>query len=214
MMRQNSPVWTILRFGIFSLLFFVVTLALPVIVGHGDIIVFDEGGPVEWLQFFLITATALLFGVAALFVVRERHTFILLALLAAVAAVREQDSFFDRVIGWGGWEMVAFWIIVAAVLLVCKYWRQVLAQVMDLTTDRGIAIMWAGFVVLVPFAQLVGHGEFLKLVMGDDYDRGYKRVIEEIGELMGYLLILIGSLECVIESSGRQKAALAESADQ
>ena len=31
--------------------------------------------------------------------------------------------------------------------------------------------------------------------MGDDYERGYKRVIEELCELLGYLLIFIGSVE-------------------
>jgi len=43
------------------------------------------------------------------------------------------------------------------------------------------------------------HGAFLQLVMGDDYNRDYKRVIEETLETMGYILILIGSFESVLQ---------------
>jgi len=35
--------------------------------------------------------------------------------------------------------------------------------------------------------------------MGDDYNRDYKRVIEEILEVMGYALLLIGSFESIVQ---------------
>jgi len=57
--------------------------------------------------------------------------------------------------------------------------------------------MWCGFVIAVPFAQMVGHGEFLMEVMGDDYVPHYKRVIEELGELVGYIIMLVGVAELV-----------------
>ena len=37
------------------------------------------------------------------------------------------------------------------------------------------------------------------LKMGDDYNRDYKRVIEEILEVMGYALLLIGSFESIVQ---------------
>ena len=35
--------------------------------------------------------------------------------------------------------------------------------------------------------------------MGDDYLRDYKRVIEELCELLGYMLILAGSIEAILQ---------------
>lgn len=57
----------------------------------------------------------------------------------------------------------------------------------------------------VPFAQLVGHGNFLQIIMGDDYVRDYKRVIEELGELFGYLLLVIGSVEFTLQMAPLQR---------
>ncbi|MGH2270350.1 hypothetical protein ACQ9LF_00975 [Anaerohalosphaeraceae bacterium U12dextr] len=34
--------------------------------------------------------------------------------------------------------------------------------------------------------------------MGNDYHRDYKRVIEEITELFGYLIFLLGAIETVL----------------
>ena len=72
-------------------------------------------------------------------------------------------------------------------------------QIEQFIRTRSFALLWCGFIVAVPYAQLVGHGNFLELLMGDDYMRDYKRVIEELGELLGYLLIMVGSLEAVLQ---------------
>ncbi|AQQ70849.1 hypothetical protein SMSP2_01211 [Limihaloglobus sulfuriphilus] len=36
----------------------------------------------------------------------------------------------------------------------------------------------------------------------DDYSASYKRVIEELGEFMGYMLIMFGSLEALLQRRG------------
>lgn len=53
-------------------------------------------------------------------------------------------------------------------------------------------------IVAVPIAQLLGHAAFLESLMGENYMRAYKRVIEESGELLGYLLLLEGSIESLV----------------
>ena len=88
-------------------------------------------------------------------------------------------------------------------------------DITEAVSRRGFAILWAGFVVAIVFAQLVGHGPFLKELMGDDYVRDYKRVIEELGELFGYALLVMGSVESLLEvsSSRRTLARQATSRD-
>jgi len=72
-------------------------------------------------------------------------------------------------------------------------------QIMRLPHSRAFSLLWAGFIIAVPFAQLVGHGAFLQIVMGDDYSRNYPRIIEELGEFMGYVLLLIGGFELILQ---------------
>lgn len=54
-------------------------------------------------------------------------------------------------------------------------------------------------IVAVPISQLLGHGDFLQALMGDKYDRSYKRVIEETLGLMGYILVFAGTVEAALE---------------
>ena len=62
----------------------------------------------------------------------------------------------------------------------------------------------------MPFSQPFGHQEFLRLIIGIDYNRFVKNVIEEGGELVGYMLILIGTMEAVLECRRERRLASCE----
>lgn len=78
-------------------------------------------------------------------------------------------------------------------------WRELNRQIATFLSSRAFATLWAGFIVAVPVAQLLGHGPFLETLMGDDDERSYKRVIEESGELIGSILLLAGSIESMVQ---------------
>jgi len=59
-------------------------------------------------------------------------------------------------------------------------------------------VLWAGFIVAVPLAQLVGHGPFFRLFMDEEHVRNIKRVFEESGEFCGYLILLFGTIESIL----------------
>mgnify|MGYP005853766709 CR=1 FL=1 len=188
------------RFIIYTLVVFSITLTLPIIIEYGDFIVFSENGPIEWLQLILIFASVLLFAVdARLEICGFKQLFYILAFLMTIAGIREMDLIFDRIIPVLGWKLPVFLCIAAIVLVNLKYKNEIQIQIEQFIRTRSFALLWCGFIVAVPYAQLVGHGNFLELLMGDDYMRDYKRVIEELGELMGYLLIMVGSLEAVLQ---------------
>jgi len=83
---------------------------------------------------------------------------------------------------------------------------------------HSVVVLWAGFLIAVPLGQLVGHGDFLQTLMGDDYLRDYKRVLEETFEVMGYILMLAGTVEAAVElrcpsankAANQQKIAITE----
>ena len=59
----------------------------------------------------------------------------------------------------------------------------------------GLALMFAGSVILFAFVGLVGHEPLWQAILGDDYRRIVKLAVEEFIELIGYLLWLIGAIE-------------------
>ena len=188
------------RFIIYTLIVFSIALSLPVIIEYGDITVFSENGPIEWIQLSLIWLSVLFFAIDARLEKCEfKQLFYILATFLAIAGIREMDLIFDRLIPVLGWKLPAFVCIAGIILINLKSKSKLQIQIEQFIRTRSFALLWCGFIVAVPYAQLVGHGNFLELLMGDDYMRDYKRVIEELGELMGYLLIMVGSLEAVLQ---------------
>ena len=66
-------------------------------------------------------------------------------------------------------------------------------------------MLWAGFIILVPIAQLLGHRPLLMLIFAEDYTFALKQTIEETLELCGYLVCLAGMSEIFLEERSRPK---------
>jgi len=192
------------RFGLYTLIVFGFMGSLPYWVGEGDYLIFAENAFIQRLQLALLAATSMLLFVAA----RSSGTpsvCILLGLVTMMAFNRELDSFWNKIIPVFGWKAMAtlFAIFGGAVAYTS---RSTLKYQIKRFLDehaRSFGLFWCGFVVVVPVAQLLGHGDFLKELMGDDYIHYYKRVIEELGELSGYMLLLFGALELIQAGRGR-----------
>ncbi|HUF40669.1 MAG TPA: hypothetical protein VMR20_01835, partial [Verrucomicrobiae bacterium] len=178
----NSTMPILLRFTAYTVALFISTAALPLLV-KGDIVLFKENGPIEWFQFGLLVVATAVFVRGALSMPDFRKLFFLLAAISAFAAIRELDVFLHRMIPGIGWK-IGIPLILYALISAYRNRECLKQQLSHFLASRAFAIVWAGFLVAVPFGQLIGHGAFLQLVMGDDYNRDYKRVIEEILEVM------------------------------
>jgi len=198
--RLQSVPGVAIRFMIYSLVLLAGYALLPELIRQGDVVVFKEGGPTEWLQFILLVLTACVFMVGSVRFRARRQWFLLLAALTSIACIRELDSLFDALLPYVGWQLPAILALCVGLVAVLRNPRRFLMQAEEPICRRGCAILWSGFVVAVIFAQLVGHEAFLEAVMTDDYVRDYKRVIEELAELFGYALLLIGSVESLLEA--------------
>ncbi len=212
--RQESPPARvgalIARFATYTATLGGMLALLPHLTLHMDVAIFGEGGAVEWAQFgvLLLAVAGFAFGAARL--PRFRQCFLLLALAAAVALVREADSPLNAVLPHVGWKLPATLVVLAAVILIWREPARLGAQMKQFASCRGLPLLWAGLVVAVLFAQLVGHGRFLQLLMKQDYVRDYKRVVEELGELFGYVLVLFGTIESLVQAGALRSLSAAE----
>ncbi len=189
------PTWIALRFLAYILVLIAIGSIPPFFAaqasGSGF---FAERGPVE------ITQAALLLGMLILFL-QFRHTMpqwkLLSTLLAACclfAICRELDFLLDHWIPVVGWESAGIIPLVAAVYSYRKH-SLFLAQLVPFLRTRAFGLLWAGLVITIVIAQLIGTSDLFQAMMGNDYVRHYKRVIEESIELLGYAMLLCGCIE-------------------
>ncbi len=187
---------TVVRFSFYTFGILLLATLLPWVAQYRDAAVFKENAAIEWLQFGLLVTTSIVFLREAFVTPRYHHVFVLLACVSAFAGVREMDANLDRLIPWIGWK-IGYSIILYAAIITYSNAQTLKRQIMRFLHSRAFSLLWAGFIIAIPFAQLVGHGAFLQAVMDDDYSRDYQRMIEELGELMGYVLLFIGSFELI-----------------
>ena len=190
----GSTTATAKRFVVYTFVILLLAASLPWIAQYRDAAVFKENGAIEWAQLGILLAVSLTFLRAAVLSSERRELFIVLASFAAFAGAREMDAIIDGLIPVVGWKAGYLFIVYAGVT-----WQRskdrFAPQLKYCLDSKAFSMLWVGFIVAIPFAQLVGNGAFLQAIMDDDYSRDYRRVIEELGELMGYSLLLIGSFE-------------------
>jgi hypothetical protein len=183
-----------LRFIAYTLLITFFTASLPAWVGYDHNRFFLENGPLEWGQFAFLAGAAVIFATATSAVPAFRELLFVLGALSAFAAIRELDGLFDRWRSLGGWKF-GFVLVFYAAYLIYSQRARFRRQLAHFLPSSAFAVLWSGFIVAIPVAQLVGHGLFLQTLMGDDYQRIFKRVIEECLEFVGYLMLFAGSIE-------------------
>jgi hypothetical protein len=155
----------------------------------------SEFSPVELLQNILLLACIAMFSWVA---VRDRlRRPLAMAFVAVFSAclVRELDFFLDFYVVDNFWQVLCAIIISFVLVYVGRDWPRFQLGWRRSWPSSGLAIVIAGLILLIPYAQLIGHEPLWKGVMGDSYLRIVKVIAEEFIELGAYLLITIGSVE-------------------
>jgi len=186
------------RFLIYTVAITTFCMQLPSTIADGDMQEFTENRWVEWLQFALVVGSVGLFTVRARLVPGARELLMLLAGLYALAAVRELDDLLDSLVPYLGWKIGPTLILPLLGGLVVVRFARVREQFASFVGSPAFVLGWAGFMIVVPIAQLIGHGPFLEAMLGEHYHRAYKHVIEESAELTGYMMLAAAAVETAL----------------
>lgn len=190
---------TALRYTAYSAVLLGSLLLLPTVARVGGTEAFYEGAFVEWLQFAIVSLAAVLLLIGAWRLERWRQLLGVLAVMATVAAVREKDDLLDHFVPWlWGWKGPALAVGALGFVIALRDLPKFGSQVEPFARTTAFAVLWAGTFIVVGAAQLIGHGDLLRIVMADAYDADIKRVVEESFELFGYLMVLAGAIETLI----------------
>jgi len=193
-MKHSTTWWFLGRIVLYTVLIFVFMLSLKwILLSWGDTL-FEEHGPLQWIQFVVLFIAALMMAIGARRLPSYRELLWVLACMLAFAAVREQDDLLDKTIPFLGWKVAGIFVVLAFGVMLSRK-AAFMEQLATYGPTAAFAIFWAGLIVAVPVAQLMGHGPFLEILLGYDYNRTYKAALEESGEMVGYMLLVAGSIE-------------------
>lgn len=165
--------------------------------------VFKEDGPLEWVEFSLVSVTAFILLLNARTHVHYTVVLYLCGLLAIFAAIRELDHFLDQLLFDGAYKLINGPILLLCGYLAWRHRRSLPGSIRDFSHTPSFCLFLAGTFLVVLFAQVLGQKEIWMALMGDGYTRSVKAAVEEISEILGYLIILCGAVETFFLSGQR-----------
>jgi hypothetical protein len=171
------------------------SLKLHVFVSESDKYGTSEYSPVEIIQPLILGICGLLMAWVAVNCPSQRPIAIPFGGLALIFLIRELDYFLDRFIVDNLWQVLI--AIVAALIIVYSYRQTRRFKIAwgRIWPSPGLALLFAGALILFVFVQLVGHEPLWMSIMDEHYRRVVKLAVEEFIELSGYMLWLIGTIE-------------------
>ncbi|MEM9404159.1 MAG: hypothetical protein AAGA44_16950 [Pseudomonadota bacterium] len=176
------------------------SLKLLVYESAEDTLGTSEYSPLEMVQPVMLIVCAMLFGWVARDVPLQRPIACLFGGIAASAAIRELDLFLDRTVADNFWQLPVGMIAALVIVYTFRHRRRFRVAWLRLWPSAGLALLYAGALIEFVFAQLIGHQPLWQAIAGDGYQRIVKVTVEELIELMGYCLWVIGSIEYALQA--------------
>lgn len=173
---------------------------------HQTLAQYNENTLTEHMQDILTLLSSLLFLYAARLDDKLKVASTLLAGLLAMMFVRESDSLLDHNIYDGAWETLVLCIGIALVIFLRGRFSTIYSSLKAYSETTCYGTFLAGLVVILAFSRVMGRGSFWTSVMGENYIRIVKNIVEEGTETLGYTLIFISAVELVLICRKRRHA--------
>jgi hypothetical protein len=155
----------------------------------------SEFSPVELLQNILLLGCSGVFCWIAFRDRLRRPMAVAIAAMFGVCLIRELDFFLDFYVIDNLWQVLCALILTVVLVYVGRNRDRFSQGWRRSWPSAGLAMIIGGLILLVPYAQLMGHGPLWQNMMGDDYVRVVKVITEEFIELGAYGMMAIGSAE-------------------
>lgn len=168
---------------------------------------FNENGVIENIQLIFLLSSVIIFSYCALTEEKWKEMSLLLASVALLASCRELDKVFDRTIPVISWKF-AYLFIIVAIFYAWKNYKKTLKTILHFFGMSSFYIMCIAVVMILPVAQCIGHRPVITAALGPHFTKSdivvIKELFEEALEVVGYLLILLSSVEYKINIKERK----------
>ncbi len=150
-----------------------------------------ENSFVEFSQEALLMAITAIFTMQA--IAKRQGGLWLVAGFFGCLFLRELDAFFDMIVH-GAWKYFAL-VVIAFVFW--QAWHlgkeNTIASLATFMKTRAFIFIFIGLLIVLVYSRLFGMGELWHAIMGDNFNRTVKNVVEEGSELWGYALVFWGT---------------------
>ncbi|MEL6951239.1 MAG: hypothetical protein AAGM16_14115 [Pseudomonadota bacterium] len=167
----------------------------------------SEYSVVEWLQIVLLVVVAGLSWWAAQLSRIQRTLATLGFAVACAAIIREFDLFLDRFLFDHAWQLLVAIVGVAAIVSAVRHRRALVAGWTRALGEPGLGLIVLGISIVTVFANALGNEGLWQSLMGDDYVRVAKVATEELTELAGYWLWLVGQIEFTLSCKTQHRVS-------
>ena len=168
-----------------------------VLIIYIDTVIFDHG--VSELSLTEITQEGLIFVSAIIFFAlsknqpESRGFLVLCGGFFTVMLIRELDGFFDE-IKHGFWVYPAIVVTLITLIYAHKSPGTVSGPLVHYFQTSPFVYITIGLMIAIFFSRIFGSSIIWRVVMGDNYMTGYKAIIQEGVELLGYAFVFYGSV--------------------
>ena len=116
------------------------------------------------------------------------HCLVYSALFLATLAIREHDFLFEKT--WLHWSIPALITGLSAVAWAWFQRDKIASALTAWTAHPASSMLLVGLATLLVFSRLFGKEALWQTMLGDNYHRSMKNMVEESTELFGYALIV------------------------
>jgi hypothetical protein len=155
----------------------------------------SEFSPVEMLQNVLLIFCGGVFTWIAMRDRLRRPMAMGFSVLFAIFLIRELDFFLDYYLMDNLWQVLSALVLSIGLVFLVRNTDRYIQGWRRSWPSAGLALIIGGLIILVPFAQLIGHEPLWESILGDRYHRVVKIAAEEFIELAAYALITMGTVE-------------------
>lgn len=161
--------------------------------------VFAEGGIIENIQLLLLALAGITFMIAGYQSKHYRPLFLFCASLCCFAFFRELDGLFDKLLPVIKWKFV-FIAPALSLYYLYKKRKKTYKYFYQFLSSSAFYMMCSAIIIAIPLAQRLGHKPFIKKALSVDasYYTPIRRLIEESIECVGYFILLLSAIECLI----------------
>ena len=176
------------------------SLKLHVIVSENEFYGTSEFSPVEIIQSIILGACGLIMAWVAKYCPSQRPIAFALGGVALLFLIRELNYFLDRFLIDNLWRVLI--VLVGSLLIAYTYRhrKRLTIALARIWPSPGLTLLFAGAVILFAFVRLVGNEPLWMSILGDAYQPLVTLAIEEIIELIGYFLWMIGTVEYALQA--------------
>lgn len=175
-------------------------LKLHILMSETDKYGTSEFSPVEIIQAIILLACGGIMAWVAQYCPSQRPLAILFGGMALACLIRELDYFLDRYIVDNLWQVLVAIVAALVIAYIYRHRRRLQVALARIWPSPGLTLLFAGAVVLFVYVSLVGHEPLWQSILGEHYLRVTKLAIEEFIELIGYFLLMIGTVEYAFQA--------------